>query len=165
VTGRPAREKAPKAVRHETSAGGVVFRRERGRTLVLLIRDRHRNWGFPKGHVERGEDPAAAALREVREETGVTNLDVVAPLEAIEWTFRFRGRRIHKTCHFFALATRDVRTKPQRKEGIIACRWVSVESGAKLLSHENARNVLAAACLSIAAANAPAPAAEPAPAA
>ena len=43
--------------RLETSAGGVVVRREGDRTLYLLIRDSYGNWGFPKGHVEPGEHP------------------------------------------------------------------------------------------------------------
>jgi 8-oxo-dGTP pyrophosphatase MutT (NUDIX family) len=137
--------------RRETSAGGVVFRRDGDRTLVLVIRDRHRNWGFPKGHIERGEGPAEAAVREVREETGLTTLDVVAPLDTIQWTFRFRGRRIHKTCHFFALATSDERTKPQRREGITDCRWVTIDHCERLLTHDNARAVLAGARDAIAA--------------
>jgi 8-oxo-dGTP pyrophosphatase MutT (NUDIX family) len=146
VTARAgARPNKPPRARRETSAGGVVFRRDGARTLVLLIRDRHNNWGFPKGHIERGEEPAQAALREVREETGLSQLDVVAPVDVIEWTFRFRGRRIHKTCHFFALRTDDVRTRPQRGEGITACRWVTLDHGARLLTHENAREVLQAA--------------------
>lgn len=144
-----ARPNKPPRVRRETSAGGVVFRRDGARTLVLLIRDRHNNWGFPKGHIEKGEEPAQAALREVREETGLSRLDVVAPVDVIEWTFRFRGRRIHKTCHFFALSTDDVRTKPQRKEGITACRWVTIDHGERLLTHDNAREVLAAARMTI----------------
>ena len=51
--------------RDETSAGGVVFRLENGQPMYLLIRDSYHNWGFPKGHLERGELPEAAALREV----------------------------------------------------------------------------------------------------
>ncbi|HWO89214.1 MAG TPA: NUDIX domain-containing protein, partial [Gemmatimonadales bacterium] len=58
----------------ETSAGGVIFRRAEAGTLVLLIRDSYRNWGFPKGHIEEGEDPVAAAIREVAEETRLTEL-------------------------------------------------------------------------------------------
>ena len=54
----------------EISAGGVVYRVEGGRPLFLLIRDSYRNWGFPKGHLEKHELPEAAALREVAEETG-----------------------------------------------------------------------------------------------
>ncbi|MDA1081833.1 MAG: NUDIX hydrolase [Gemmatimonadetes bacterium] len=136
--------------RRETSAGGVVFRRDGDRALVLLIRDAHRNWSFPKGHLERDERPEDAAVREVREETGLANLEVVAPISTIEWTFRRRGVQVHKTCHFFALTTPDVRTKPQRGEGITACRWVTLDQGERMLTHDSARGVLAAARVPIA---------------
>lgn len=49
-------------------AGGVVFN---ARSEVLLIRQRNGSWVFPKGHIDPGEDPLAAALREVEEEAGV----------------------------------------------------------------------------------------------
>ena len=62
--------------RDETSAGGVVFRLDGREPLVLLIRDSYQNWGFPKGHVERGERPEEAAVREVSEETGLAALTV-----------------------------------------------------------------------------------------
>src|SRR6185312_5043727 len=62
--------------RNETSAGGVVFRTEGTERLYLLIRDSYQNWGFPKGHLEHGEQPEAAALREVREETGLSALEL-----------------------------------------------------------------------------------------
>jgi 8-oxo-dGTP pyrophosphatase MutT (NUDIX family) len=135
----------PRRVRRETSAGGVVFRSDGARALVLLIRDAHGNWGFPKGHVERGEDARDAALREVREETGVIATDVVARLQPISWRFRSRGAQVHKTCHFFALATVQARTRPQRKEGITACRWVAPDEARRLLTWDNSRSVLDAA--------------------
>jgi 8-oxo-dGTP pyrophosphatase MutT (NUDIX family) len=142
VTGRAGGRRAP---REEVSAGGVVFRRDGERTLFLLIRDSYRNWGFPKGHVESGEGPEAAALREVGEETGLVSLALRGPVETIDWEFRFRGRRIHKTCHFFLIETDDGRTAPLRAEGISACRWASFEQAEAMVSYENARAVLRSA--------------------
>ncbi len=128
--------------REEVSAGGIVFRRDGERTFYLLIRDSYRNWGFPKGHLEEGEEPSSAALREVSEETGLASLELRAPIEVIDWNFRFRGRLIHKTCHFFLIETPDSRTAPQRAEGITACRWASFEQAVELVAYDNARIVL-----------------------
>jgi 8-oxo-dGTP pyrophosphatase MutT (NUDIX family) len=126
----------------EVSAGGVVVRRDDTSPLVLIIRDSYRNWGFPKGHLETGETPEAAALREVAEETGLDGLTLVGPIETIDWVFRFRGRLVHKTCHFFLMETASATTSPQRAEGITACRWETFDAAAALVSYENARGVL-----------------------
>ena len=77
--------------RRETSAGGVVVYRAADACRYLLIRDSYENWGFPKGHVEPGETIESAAQREVAEETGLRDIIVHAPLDAIEWQFQFRG--------------------------------------------------------------------------
>lgn len=128
--------------RRETSAGGVVFRVVDGQPRFLLIRDSYSNWGFPKGHLEDGEQPRTAAVREVAEETGLVSLRVVGEIETIDWYFRFRGRLIHKVCHFFLMETDQAETNPQRAEGITACRWESYDEAARLLSYANAREVL-----------------------
>lgn len=144
---KPGKKHAAKSLnkkaRDETSAGGIVFRRDGANTVYLLIRDSYRNWGFPKGHLEEGELPDAAALREVSEETGLTRLEMRAPVETIDWHFRFRGRLIHKVCHFFLMESADTRTKPQRAEGITACKWARYDDASRLLSYPNARAVLA----------------------
>lgn len=136
----------------ETSAGGVVFRRtpENG-TLFLMIRDSYRNWGFPKGHVEPGEERADAARREVAEETGLADLVLHAPVQDIDWFFRFRGRLIHKTCTFFLMESAAGEVCPQQDEGITACRWLPLEEALKTVSYGNAREVLRAAGQQVAA--------------
>ena len=126
----------------ETSAGGVVFRIEDGAPLFLLIRDSYGNWGFPKGHLETGESAEEAALREVREETGVRELASCGLIDTIDWYFRFRGRLIHKSCHFYLMATSESETAPQRAEGITACQWVSYGEAHEAVSYANAREVL-----------------------
>jgi 8-oxo-dGTP pyrophosphatase MutT (NUDIX family) len=126
----------------ETSAGGIVYRVQDGQPLFLLIRDSYRNWGFPKGHLESGEAPEQAAVREVEEETGLGALRVDGAIETIDWFFRFRGKLVHKVCHFYLMRTHHRRTNPQRDEGITACRWAPFEEATRLISYANARAVL-----------------------
>lgn len=133
---------SPSRARLETSAGGVVARREADRTLYLLIRDSYGNWGFPKGHVEAGENPGEAAMREVREETGLAEVRLSGAIHTIDWYFRFRGRLVHKVCHFYLMQTEDAETCPQQDEGITACRWETFDDAVRLVSYENARDVL-----------------------
>lgn len=119
-----------------------MFRLDRGEPRYLLIRDSYRNWGFPKGHLEDGEPPEAAALREVGEETGLEDLAIRGLVDTIDWQFRFRGHLIHKVCHFFLMETARSTTSPQRTEGITACRWMSFDDAERLVTYRNAREVL-----------------------
>jgi 8-oxo-dGTP pyrophosphatase MutT (NUDIX family) len=136
------RSRAAGQIREEVSAGGVVVRKTAAELRFLVIRDSYKNWGFPKGHLEGAETPIQAAMREVREETGLPDLALVADLGFIDWNFRFRGRRIHKLCHFFLLESSTEATIPQREEGITECRWESLDDALKLVSYDNARDVL-----------------------
>jgi 8-oxo-dGTP pyrophosphatase MutT (NUDIX family) len=145
----------------ETSAGGVVYRLEEGAPLFLLIRDSYSNWGFPKGHLEAGERPDEAAMREVREETGLHELSLRGAIDTIDWYFRFRGRLIHKVCHFFLMETSQAETAPQRTEGITACQWIAYDAAATAVSYANARQVLRRAREMIAEGTSPAPTAAP----
>lgn len=134
--------KRRRRTKEEVSAGGVVFRRDGAEALFLVIRDSYRNWGFPKGHLKDGEPAERAALREVSEETGLTSLHLRSVIEVIDWHFRFRGRQIHKVCHFYLMETTETRTKPQRDEGITECRWEAYDGAVRLISYANAKGVL-----------------------
>jgi 8-oxo-dGTP pyrophosphatase MutT (NUDIX family) len=156
----------------EVSAGGIVFRRspEEG-PRFLLIRDSYDNWGFPKGHLEDGESPAEAAQRETAEETGLEQLVLQGPIRVIDWHFRFRGRHIHKYCHFFLFESPSGEACPQVAEGITDCQWRPLEEALDLLSYDNARGVLKRAgdmvrtLVAVGAGRARGKAAEPAPSA
>jgi len=126
----------------EVSAGGVVYRVADGAPLYLLIRDSYRNWGFPKGHLECDEAAPDAAVREVQEETGLPTVTLCAEIDTIDWFFRFRGKLVHKICHFFLMETDCSATLPQRAEGITACRWARFDEARSLVAYENARVVL-----------------------
>jgi 8-oxo-dGTP pyrophosphatase MutT (NUDIX family) len=131
-------------VRIETSSGGVVFRRA-GDNQFLLIRDPYGNWGLPKGHLEGGETPIQAAVREVAEETGLIELSVVAQLPTIDWYFKDGTVVVHKFCHFFLIESPAGEPCPQAEEGITECKWLPLEGALDTLSYANAREVLKAA--------------------
>lgn len=156
-----------KKAEREVSAGGIVFRRDPdGTPRFLLIRDSYRHWGFPKGHLEDEETPSEAARRETHEETGLGDLILHGPIRLIDWHFRFRGRYIHKYCHFFLFESVAGEAAPQQDEGITAVRWEPIDKALDVLSYDNARGVLRRAnemtrCLVAVGRGRPAPRPEP----
>lgn len=120
----------------------MVVRVVHGAPRVLLIRDPYDRWGLPKGHLEGEEEEAEAALREVREETGLMRLRLGPDLGRINWVFRLRGRRIHKYCRFYLMSSPKGSPRPQLAEGITECRWFSLAAASDRVDYENARGIL-----------------------
>ncbi len=136
---------ARRAVQEEKSAGGVVVRVQDGIHYVLLIRDPYQNWGLPKGHLEEGEDAPTAAIREVREETGLVLLELGPELGSIDWYFRQEELLVHKYCSFFLMRSEGGETIPEIAEGITECKWLPVEEAMTRVTYENAREMIRAA--------------------
>jgi ADP-ribose pyrophosphatase YjhB (NUDIX family) len=129
-------------VRNETSAGGVVYRLSDDGPRFLLIRDAYSLWGLPKGHLEEGESPEQAAVREVTEETGLDNLILGPALETIDWHFRSPKGVVHKKCHFYLIESRAGDAVPRTQEGITECLWLRPRDAVELISYDNTREVL-----------------------
>ncbi len=129
----------------ERSSGFVLFAPQNGERRYLLLRHRSGSyWGFPKGHIEDGEDEVAAGLREVREETGIGAIDIIPGFREVS-AFRFtrEGRPARKVVvHFLGRCTMGPVTLTREHLG---ARWVSYPEARDLLTYEDARRILAAA--------------------
>lgn len=118
-------EKLKKAFfKHFTSieaAGGIV---QNDKKEILFI-FRLGKWDLPKGKVEKGEDIAETAVREVEEETGVTNLKLKKKIGETYHTYNAFGKHYLKTTHWFYLTCSSKQTlEPQTEENISEIKWV-----------------------------------------
>ncbi len=112
-----------------------------GKPHVLLIATRGRTrWGLPKGAVTEGETSEAAALREVREETGV-EARIVRPLDTIEYYFRVGDTLIHKRVDFYLCLYVAGELEPQLSE-VDDVEWVELHEALRRASFDSERKLL-----------------------
>ena len=138
-----------KRQKFQVSAGGVVVRSNPGEPEVCLIlryRKEKPTWCLPKGHLELGEDSPAAAVREVREETGI-EARIVAPLSSITYRFMQPGdkMRYSKRVDFFLMDALTDELDPQDLTEVSDAKWVPIEEAIKRARYPKEREVLRAA--------------------
>jgi bis(5'-nucleosidyl)-tetraphosphatase len=127
----------------EVSSGGVIFRTHKGNKEVLLLKDINGNWTFPKGLVEANEDVVMAAKREIAEEVGITNLTLVAPLNAITYHYARNGEKIHKIVHYFLFTTPgDEQLVPQEEEGICEVQFIPFDRAVEQIGYRETNTEL-----------------------
>lgn len=148
-------DKKRKKVRDEFSAGGVAVRKHGPDFEVLMIQDHKDKWTFPKGHVEEGEDPAVAAIRETEEETGLSGLSNPRRLSSIRYFFRDKwggtDRLIRKVVTYYLLtAPPDAEPNPPKDrskgyEPIAEAAWVKLDEARGLSGYKDNLKILDAA--------------------
>jgi 8-oxo-dGTP pyrophosphatase MutT (NUDIX family) len=145
ATGGTQRRPAKIPTTKEVSAGGVVYRHaDDGSIEVVLASRRTRRgqlaWGLAKGGIESGESKEQAALREVREETGLT-ADIEADLGDTKYIYVWDDIRIRKTVHFFLMRHTggDVDDRDDEMEEI---RWFPLERAIKRAAYRGERDML-----------------------
>ena len=131
-------------MREQKSVGIVLFRNDSGKNEFLLLNYPQGHWDFIKGKVEQGETPHETALRETKEETGISDIEFIDGFEeSVEYDFRFKNEDIHKKVIFFLAKTNEKKISLSHEHNDSV--WLEYDDALKKTTFRNAKNVLSKA--------------------
>jgi 8-oxo-dGTP pyrophosphatase MutT (NUDIX family) len=125
----------------ETSAGIVLFRKEDSKILFLLLHYPSGHWDFVKGKMEDGESTHETAIREAREETGITDITFLENFEEwIKYDFQYKGELVHKKVVFFLAETKTKKIIISNEH--LDYTWMDYNTSMEKTTFDNAKTVL-----------------------
>ena len=125
----------------ETSAGIVLFRKEGTKKLFLLLHYPSGHWDFVKGKMEKNETTHETAIRETKEETGITDIVFVENFEEwIEYNFKYQGELVEKKVVFFLAETKTEEIKISHEHS--GYTWMDYNASMEKTTFDNAKTVL-----------------------
>ncbi len=125
----------------ETSAGIVLFRKEDSKILFLLLHYPSGHWDFIKGKMEKDESTHETAIREAKEETGITDITFVENFEEwIKYDFQYQRELIHKKVVFFLAETKTKEVMISHEH--LDYTWMDYNTSMEKTTFDNAKTVL-----------------------
>lgn len=122
----------------EPTAGGVVFRRAKdGEVEILLIQDAKDRWTIPKGHIEEGETAQQTAKREIGEEAGLTNVEVLGWLGKIHFRYRRVDKLVLMTTQIYLVRAEGDTDAIQKEEWMNGIKWFTFHDALDAIEYED----------------------------
>lgn len=130
-------------MRFEFSAGGVVFKKEKDKTFILVGQHSgHHGWVFPKGIIgdkKKYEKKEETAVREVKEETGI-EAKIIKPVEPVTFWYVFEKEKVKKTVYYFVMEYIAGDTKDHDWE-MEKVEWIPMEKVEETLTFKSDKKV------------------------
>lgn len=139
------RQPAISEVVREPTAGGVVFRRKKDRpgdVDILLIQDAKNRWTIPKGHIEEGETAKQTAVREIGEETGLTELNMVGWLGKINFRYRRQNSLVLMTTEIFLIEAIGDTEAIKAEEWMNGIKWLPANEALDKIEYEDIEKLI-----------------------
>lgn len=126
----------------EKSSGAIIFYRGASNKIeYLLLKHELGHWDFPKGHIENGETVKQAARREIKEETGLTNVKFTPGFkEHVKYFYKWEGENRFKVVTFFLAESKTKKVKISYEH--VEARWVLYDDAMKLCKFKNQKELL-----------------------
>jgi 8-oxo-dGTP pyrophosphatase MutT (NUDIX family) len=122
----------------EPTAGGIVFRRNKeGGVEILLIQDAKDRWTIPKGHIEEGETAKQTAAREIGEEAGLKDIDVLDWLGKIHFRYRRIDKLVLMTTQIYLVRAKGDTNAIQKEEWMNGIKWFSFHDALDAIEYED----------------------------
>ncbi len=133
----------PATIKKQTSSGGVIFRNSRKGIEVALIAVKNKTvWCLPKGAIDKNEDFQTAAVREVREETGLSG-EIIDEIGKISyWYFsKDENMRFNKTVYFYLMEYKSGNTDEHDRE-VDDAQWFLIDEAINKLTYKGEKEIL-----------------------
>lgn len=122
----------------EPTAGGIVFRKNaQNEVEILLIQDAKDRWTIPKGHIEEGETAQQTAKREIGEEAGLTDVDVIGWLGKIHFRYRRVDRLVLMTTQIYLVRAKGDTNAIKKEDWMNGIKWFSFHDALDEIEYED----------------------------
>lgn len=131
------RKPSIKEIVREPTSGGLIFRRHNGKIQILLIQDAKKRWTIPKGHIEEGETAKQTAEREIGEEAGLFDLDILGWLGKINFRYRRMNKLVLMTTQVYLVHAKSGTDQIKKEEWMSDIRWLDFAEALDKIEYED----------------------------